>query len=81
MLDTRNAAVIGYYNMMRTQDWIGNLSLVVERVLFGQAPLNELHGTGAARVLEDRLPRLAEIILPLQECTHRMMIQSLKHPS
>ena len=32
-----DAAIISYYNFLRTPRWIGNLSLVVERELFGQA--------------------------------------------
>jgi hypothetical protein len=39
-----DSAIIAYCNMLRVQGWIGNLCLVVERDLFGQAPLNELHG-------------------------------------
>ena len=39
-----DSAILAYRNMLRVQGWIGNLCLVVERELFGQAPLNELHG-------------------------------------
>ena len=44
-----DAAVLGYYNMVRVQGWIGNLSLVVERELFGQAPLSAFHGEETAK--------------------------------
>ncbi len=63
--------------MLRVQGGIGNLSLVVERELFGQAPLNELHAEQSARDLEDRLRRLAETMLPLQDRAHRMLVRSL----
>jgi hypothetical protein len=73
-----DAAVVGYFNMMRAQGWIGNLSLVVERELFGQAPLNEIHGSTVGAALEEKLRRLAEVILPLQERSTRMMLRSLE---
>ncbi len=72
-----DAAVIAYFNMLRVQGWIGNLSLVVERELFGQAPLNEIHAGTTASDLEARFRRLAETMLPLQERAHRMLSRSL----
>ena len=72
-----DAAVIGYYNMLRTQGWIGNLSLVVERELFGQTALNDIHGPQIAEKIEKRLRRLAETMLPLQDRAHKMMGRSL----
>ena len=73
-----DAAIIGYYNMLRTQRWIGDLSLVVERELFGQAPLNEIHGPEVGERLEEQLRRLAEVMMPLQERAARMMMRSLE---
>jgi hypothetical protein len=70
--------VIAYYNMLRAQGWIGNLSLVVERELFGQEPLNAIHGAMVGDALEEKLRRLAEIIVPLQERSTRMMLRSLE---
>ncbi len=72
-----DAAVLGYYNMLRVQAWIGNLSLVVERELFGQAPLNELHGLDAGKRLTEHLSRLAETMLPLLDRSSRMMLKAL----
>ncbi len=74
MIDT---AVISYYNYIRVQGWIGNLSLVFERELFGKEPLNEFHGAEVGDKLEEQLRRLAEVILPLQDRAHRMMMRSL----
>jgi hypothetical protein len=74
MIDT---AVISYYNFIRVQGWIGNLSLVTERELFGQEPLNEIHGPQVGDRLEEQLQRLGETILPLQDRAHRMMMRSL----
>ncbi len=72
-----DAAVMGYYNVIRTQRWIGDLSLVVERELFGQEPLNEIHGPQVGERLEEQLRRLAEVLLPLQERAARMMLRGL----
>ncbi len=74
MIDT---AVISYYNFIRVQGWIGNLSLVFERELFGQEPLNQIHGPQVGDMLEEQLQRLGETILPLQDRAHRQMMRSL----
>ena len=73
-----DAPIIAYYNMLRTQRWIGNLSLVVERDFFGQEPLNAVHGPKVGDKLEKQLGRLAEVMLPLQERAARMMMRSLE---
>jgi hypothetical protein len=73
-----DAAVVAYYNFLRVQGWIGNLSLVFERELFGEASLNEIHGPDLGAKLRDDLERLSEAILPLQDRCHRMMIRSLE---
>jgi len=48
-----DAAVIGYFNMLRTQGLIGNLSLAAERELFGADGLTELHGEIVAARIEE----------------------------
>jgi hypothetical protein len=55
--DTMSAdvAIVAYRNFLRMQGWIGNLCLVVERELFGQAPLNELHGHAVGEQLTQEL--------------------------
>ena len=70
-------AILAYYNLLRVQGWIGNIALVVERQLFGKEPLNEIHGPQVGDALEEQLRRLAEVMMPLQERTHRMMMRSL----
>jgi hypothetical protein len=72
-----DSAVLAYYNMLRVQGWIGDLSLVFERELFGQASLNELHGERVGDMLREELRRLGEVLLPLQERAHKMMLRSL----
>lgn len=72
-----DTAVVAYYNFIRTQGWIGNLSLVFEREVFGQTPLNQAHGATLGAKLREDLERLAEVILPLQERTQRMMLRAL----
>lgn len=75
MIDT---AVVAYYNFLRVQGWIGNLSLVFEREAFGAAPLDEIHGPTTGERLREQLERLSEVMTPLQERCHRMMIRSLE---
>jgi hypothetical protein len=74
-----DSAVIAYRNMLRVQRWIGSLCLVVERELFGQAPLNELHGPTVGDQLELQISRLEEKLMPLLDRSHRMMTRSLAH--
>lgn len=73
-----DAAVIAYYNILRVQGWIGNLSLVFERDAFGQAPLDEVHGPTLGNRLREDLERLQEVLLPLQERCNRMLIRCLE---
>jgi hypothetical protein len=72
-----DTAVLAYYNLLRMQGWIGNLCLVVERELFGQEPLNELHGPQVGEKLADDLRRLENQMFPLLDRAHRMMMRSL----
>ena len=46
-----DSVVIAYYKMLRLQGWIGSRCLTVERELFGQAPLSEIHGPTAGNQL------------------------------
>jgi hypothetical protein len=63
--------------LLRVQGRIGNLSLAFEREAFGQASLNEIHGSTVGEKLREQLEHLSEVILPLQDRAHRMMIRSL----
>jgi hypothetical protein len=72
-----DSAVIAYYNMLRMQGWIGSLCLTVERELFGQAPLNEIHGPTVGNQLAEEIARLEDILIPLVDRCHRMMTRSL----
>ena len=78
--DTTSAdiAIIAYRNLLRVQGWIGSLCLTVERELFGQAPLNEIHGSTVGKELEQNLRRLEEHVLLLERC-HRMMARGIAH--
>jgi hypothetical protein len=77
MVDT---AVVGYYNFMRVQGWIGNVALVVERDLFGQNSLSEMQWSDSGERLREELRRLGEDLLPLLDRVHKMMARSLSHP-
>ena len=74
-----DSAILAYRNMLRVQGWIGNLCLVVERELFGQAPLNELHGHTVGKQLTNEIVRLEEVLMPLLDRCHRMMTRSIAH--
>ena len=72
-----DGAVIAYYNMLRVQAWIGSLCLTVERELFGQAPLSEIHGPTVGNQLAEQIARLEDVLMPLVDRCHRMMTRSL----
>ena len=72
-----DSAIVAYYNLIRTQRWIGDTALVVERELFGQAPLNEFHGSTVGDRLAEQITRLSEGLIPLQERCQRMIHRSL----
>jgi hypothetical protein len=74
-----DSALIAYYNMLRLQGWIGSLCLTVERELFGQAPLSEIHGPTVGNRLGEEIGRLEDILIPLLDRCHRMMTRSLTH--
>ena len=75
-------AILGYYNSLRIQGWIGNLSLWIEHELFGQvAPavkLRRQHGPIEGLAVEESLKRLGEQLLPLLDRSSRMMVRNLK---
>jgi hypothetical protein len=79
-VDTMSAdvAIMAYRNLLRVQGWIGSLCLTVERELFGQTPLNEIHGSIVGKELEKNLRSLEEHVLLLERC-HRMMARSFAH--
>jgi hypothetical protein len=74
-----DSAIIAYRNMLRVQGWIGSLCLTVERELFGQAPLNELHGHTVGKQLTQEIARLEDVLMPLLERCHRMMARSFAY--
>ena len=74
-----DSAIIAYRNLLRVQGWIGSLCLTVERELFGQAPLNELHGHTVGKQLTQEIARLEQVLMPLLERCQRMMAKSFGH--
>lgn len=74
-----DSAVLAYHNMLRVQGWVGNLCLVVERELFGQEPLNQIHGPGVGKRMTEELNRLEHTFMPLLERCHRMIARSSAH--
>jgi hypothetical protein len=72
-----DSALIGYANMMRLQRFIGNVCLTAERELFGQEPLNEIHGVQTGDRLEAQIRSITDRLIPLQEKCQKMMLRSL----
>ena len=71
MADT---AIIAYRNFLRVQAWVGSTSLIVQSELFGQEPLEAIHGNVAAMVIEGRVDQLQQTLMPLLDRAQRMMI-------
>ena len=79
MADTMIAdtAIIAYRNFLRVQAWVGSASLIVQRDLFGQEPLEATHGHGPAMAIESRVEQMQHTLIPLLDRTQRMMIRAL----
>jgi hypothetical protein len=77
-----DVAVLSYYNTLRIQQWIGDLAVSIEHEFFAQdsptARFEAQYGRGTDLVVEERLERLAEELLPLQERANRMLVRNLK---
>ncbi len=75
-------AVLAWYNALRIQGWIGDLALSVEHEFFAQdaptARFERRYGRASGLVVEERLARLGEQLLPLQERASRMVVRNLK---
>ena len=76
-------AVMTYHNALRVQGWLGDLALLIEHEFFGQegptATLRQKWGSHVeGLVVEDRLQRLAEQLLPLFERANRQLIRNLQ---
>ena len=75
-------AVVAYHNALRIQQWVGDLALGIEREFFGEegpaARFERRYGRVEGLAVEERLARLGEQLLPLQERTSRLAIRNLK---
>ena len=74
--------MLAWYNALRIQQWIGDLSLAVEHEFFGEdgpsARFERRYGRASGLVVEERLARLGEQLLPLQERANRSVVRNLK---
>lgn len=74
--------VVGWYNALRVQGWIGDLALGVEHECFGEegpgARFDRRHGRVPGLVVEERLARLGEQLLPLLDRSNRLVVRNLK---
>jgi hypothetical protein len=76
-------AVMTYYDALRIQGWIGDLSLVIEHELFAEeslkVKLRQQFGTSFdGFAVEEALRRLREQLLPLFERANRQLHQNLQ---
>ncbi len=68
-----DSAIIAYRSLLRVQGWLGNLSLELERELFGQSASLDADGLRVVSMVE----RIEERLLPMLERSHRMLCRAL----
>ena len=68
-----DSAIVAYRHMLRIQEWIDSICLTVERALFGQEPLQEIHGDK----LEEQLRKLENDLMPLLHRSQKMLHAAL----
>ena len=75
MIDHMHAdsAILAYRHMLRIQEWIDSICLTVERQLFGQEPLQEIHGEKVGDKLEKQLRKLENDLMPLLHRCQKML--------
>jgi hypothetical protein len=76
-------AVMAYYNALRVQGWIGDLSLSIEQELFAEeslkVKLREHYGSQFDGFsIEEHLGRLREQLLPVFERVNRQLLSNLQ---
>ena len=75
-------AILGYYNTLRVQGWIGNLAADVEHELFAQpmptVTLDPKNGRVEGLAVEQHLKRIREQLLPLLDRSSKLMLRNLK---
>ena len=79
MIDHMHAdsAILAYRHMLRLQAWIDSICLTVERALFGQESLQEIHGEKVADKLEEQLRKLENDLMPLLHRSQKMLHAAL----
>ena len=79
MIDHMHAdsAILAYRHMLRIQEWIDSICLSVERTLFGQEPLQAIHGEKVGDKLEEQLRKLENDLLPLLHRSQKMLHAAL----
>ena len=79
MIDHMHAdsAILAYRHMLRIQEWIDSICLTVERALFGQESLQEIHGEKVGDKLEEQLRKLENDLMPLLHRSQKMLHAAL----
>lgn len=77
-------AILGYYNTLRIQGWIGNSATTIEAEMFGQESptpkFKDRYGYGAVSGLkvEDMIAELVTRLFPLLDRCNRMFLRNLR---
>jgi len=75
-------AILSYFNALRVQGWVGNLSLAFECEWFGSqgpvAKFHQRHGRMTGLRVEEVAEQMVQQLLPLLERANRMLIQNVK---
>jgi hypothetical protein len=72
-----DSAILAYRHMLRIQGWIDSICLTVERELFGQAPLQEIHGERVGEKIDKQLRKLENDLMPLLHRSQKMLHAAL----
>jgi hypothetical protein len=72
-----DSAILAYRHMLRIQGWIDSICITVERDLFGQAPLQEIHGERVGGNIEKQTRKLENDLMPLLHRSQKMLHAAL----
>ena len=68
-----DSAILAYRHMLRIQGWIDSVCLTVERELFGEASLEEIHGQRVGEQIAEQLRKLENDLMPLLHRSQEML--------
>jgi len=72
-----DSAIISYRHMLRIQEWIDSICPNVERQLFGQETLQEVHGERVGDRIEEQIRDIENKLMPLLHRSQKMLHAAL----